>query len=214
MDNNVKSTMVSEPDKAKIEELKITLKNLNEKKTNQKTKKVGKIYVIVSETKIYVGSTFQTLKQRMYQHSGAFARYKKKGNTGPYCSSFEVLKEGKFKMELIQNAYVTTINELRKVEATLVRLAFLMACKTCCNKRIDDRTPSEWRKHNKDKIAAADKRYQLKNKDRIKAYMKEYSKRRLDCECGSNITLSNRSHHVKSKKHIERMAKIVESKKV
>jgi hypothetical protein len=64
----------------------------------------------------------------------------------------------------------------------------------------------EYRKKNYDKIKEEDKKYRKENDDKIKEYQKKYNKEyikiKIICECGSEICKSNKTHHIKTKKHI------------
>ena len=53
--------------------------------------------------------------------------------------------------------------------------------------------------NNKDKIAIKDKNYRENNKEKIK----EYRSKKVTCECGSTITILEKSSHLKSKKHLK-----------
>ena len=63
----------------------------------------GKIYKIISKAsdKIYIGSTYKSLEDRLKQHESSYNNYKVCGHK--YLSSFEVLKNGNYSIELIED---------------------------------------------------------------------------------------------------------------
>jgi len=63
--------------------------------------------------------------------------------------------------------------------------------------------------NNADKIKDKSKQYQIDNAAKIKEYRKEWDiknadklKEKFNCECGGCYTRNNKSHHLKSQKHI------------
>jgi hypothetical protein len=63
----------------------------------------GKIYKIISNNsnKIYIGSTYKCLEDRLKQHETDYNNYKVCGHN--YISSFEVLKNGNYSIVLIED---------------------------------------------------------------------------------------------------------------
>jgi hypothetical protein len=59
----------------------------------------------------------------------------------------------------------------------------------------------EWRENNKEKIKEYKKKYYEDNKEKIK----EEKRKKITCECGSEITLRCLARHKKSQKHINLM---------
>ena len=62
---------------------------------------------------------------------------------------------------------------------------------------------------NADKIKQNNKQYKVENADKIKQYqvenadkIKQYKNTKNICICGTEHSTSNKSHHLKSKKHI------------
>ena len=139
--------------------------------------KNGKIYKIICDdtNKTYYGSTSNTLSRRMVQH-----RSQKR------CVYNEMTNP---KIYLVEDF------PCDRKEQLLQRERFYIENNECINKRLPNRTPKEWRDSNKDKRSIVDKRYYDKNKDK--------QAEKGTCECGSVIRIRNKSHHIKSKKHIE-----------
>jgi hypothetical protein len=65
----------------------------------------GKIYKIVSEStgKIYVGSTKYTLQERLLRHVNGYRLWVYNDFKRNYCTSFEILKYGNYKIELVED---------------------------------------------------------------------------------------------------------------
>ena len=83
----------------------------------------SKIYKIVSsETdKIYIGSTIRTIEQRFLHHISDYKMWMK-DNTKGYMTSYEILKHGNYKIELIECVNVETRQDLLKLEGKYQRL--------------------------------------------------------------------------------------------
>ena len=136
----------------------------------------GKIYTIRSykSDEVYVGSTIQTLANRMGGHRRDFKAYKK--GTHSYVSSFEILKYGDSYIELVILNPCNSKTELDAVEGKYIREM------TCVNKRIAGRTS---------------KQHYIDNKVAIN----EYKNQKFKCSCGGKYTQANRQFHFKTKKH-------------
>jgi len=104
---------------------------------------------------IYVGSTAQTLKQRLHVHKSYY-------RTGLYCSSSEILKQGNYKIVLIKNFACNSRFELETEETKYQRDL------VCVNKNRARITKEEKLQY--------DKQYKIDNKDSIKQKKKQYNK--------------------------------------
>jgi len=135
----------------------------------------GKIYKIVCNITddVYIGSTIQTLKRRLKKHMAMD------------CISKEIIKNGNYKIELIEDY---PCNNKRELE---LREQYYIDNNKCINIKnaYTDRKEynKEYRIKNKNKIKEYDKEYNIKNKDKkkeyyiknknnIKEYKKEYDK--------------------------------------
>lgn len=143
---------------------------------------LGKIYKIWSlqTDKIYIGSTCQPLSGRMSAHRRDYRKYQ--NGKYPFVTSFEILKHGDAKIELVELVNATCRAEILAREGHYIRTL------DCVNKRIPDRDKKEY----------------------MKEYMKEYEKKperkaykgqKVTCYCGCSITRGNLSAHKKTKKH-------------
>ncbi len=146
----------------------------------------GKIYkLICNETsKIYIGSTCQSLCKRYGDH---VAQYKYWKNTNKnYVSSFKLIIDGNCDIVLIENYSCNNKEELH------ARERYWIEQYDCVNKIIPTRTQHEYRNDNIDKIKEYDndryhnerklnndyqekiKDYRDKNKEKTQEYNKQY----------------------------------------
>ena len=81
----------------------------------------AKIYKIVcNKTKqIYIGSTIKDLEERLHSHELDFIKYCR--NRYHYVTSFSILCNNDYKIELITDVICSSKQELRKIEGAFVR---------------------------------------------------------------------------------------------
>jgi len=133
-----------------------------------KTKKVpdyslGKIYKITSPNcdEVYIGSTTQTLKDRLSEHKSAC----KTKNI----NSKVVIDKGDAVIELIEDFPCESKKELERREGEIMKTTL-----NCCNKLIAGRTMKEWRDENTERIAKQQKQYYIENTTTIAERAKQY----------------------------------------
>jgi len=124
--------------------------------------KNGKIYSIRSHQteQIYIGSTTQTLSERISQH-------KKISNT-KNCTSKIILQYEDAYIELIELFPCNSKEELNKKEGEHIRK------NNCVNKIIAGRTKTEYEKDNQEYIKTHRKEFRKNNKEHCKQQQKEY----------------------------------------
>jgi len=147
----------------------------------------SKIYEIRCNitNKIYYGSTTKKyLSSRLSEHRTQFKRWLKDNKS--YCSSFEIIKNGDYKIILVENFECKSKDELRAREQHYINN------NDCINKRKAFKTE----KDKKDYIKARDKKYYEENKEIIKQRNKKYKKKNKD-----NIK-EKRNKYYEEKKHI------------
>lgn len=190
----------------------------------------GKIYCIECKIsgKKYIGSTCQTLKERLRQHIKAFKRWKQQEHH--YVSSFDVIENGDFEISLLESCVCDSKIELEKRERYWVEII-----ENRSNRKIPTRTKQEFMKlydkhryqekkdyyleknhkfneqnpnyfkerysSNREKILQQQKEWNKENKDKVKTYYDRYYEKPYECECGSKMKMGNKSQHLKSKKH-------------
>ena len=140
----------------------------------------GKIYKMLHtiDDEIYVGSTIDTLGQRMAKHRSDL---KIRPNYKIYKHMNE-LGVGNFYIELIENYYCNDVYELRAREGHFIREIGTL------NMLISGRSDKEYYKDNQEHIKQSKKQYYEDNKnDKIKQYrednkehIKEYSKQYIN----------------------------------
>ena len=195
--------------------------------------KNGKIYKILNdiEDDIYVGSTCQSLSQRMAKHRTKVNTY-----TTPLYMKMRELGVGHFYIELIEECPCDNVEQLRAVEGKNIREFGTI------NRRIEQRTNAQYYQDNKaeiykrgrdwinknseyvkewkrqyyiknyDKIQEQRKQYKMENADKIKENQKRYAEEHKDeiykrtsakevCACGSIVGHGDIARHRKTKKH-------------
>ena len=197
----------------------------------------GKIYTIrcrTDDTLIYVGSTIETLAQRLTKHK-ATAKIHPNG-------WHKIINDwNDWYIELYEDFPCERREQLLKREGEIIREFGTL------NKRIECRTKKEYyventdkileqrreyRIQNIDKIKERDKEYYIHNIEKIKEYqkeyrianveskkeyhkryyienankLKEYQKEKVICECGCKISKGEYKNHQKTQKHLQLLA--------
>ena len=155
----------------------------------------SKIYTIRSHQtdKYYVGSTYDSLSKRLYQHKLNFKMFQ----VGKYnnVSSFEIIKYDDCYIELYEMIKCESRIELTKREGEIIRLLK----NDLVNVKIEGRTLKEYQVDNADKIKQNKKQYYVDNAEKLK--------QKNICICGGNFSTANKHQHLKSKKHINYIEK-------
>ena len=142
--------------------------------------KNGKIYRIVGEDGLtYIGSTINKLYERLSSHKYHYKKYLD-GESKNYLTSFEILKSGEYRIELVEEFACDSRDELTAREGHYIREL------DCVNKQIAGRTKKESKKE-----------YEKNNKEKIS----EWRKQKHECPCGGSYSNLNKAQHLKSKKH-------------
>ena len=143
--------------------------------TNEK-RQTGYIYCIRSyhTELIYIGSTFGTLRQRLYRHKQDFKQF----NLQKYCyvSSYEIVKYDDAFIELVEKYENVNKMELHRFEGQHIRQ------NKCCNKMIAGQTIKE---------------HYINNQDKILKQQREFKNKKYMCECGKSLSTGNKSKHIK-----------------
>jgi hypothetical protein len=128
---------------------------------------LGKVYKIVGNGFIYVGSTTRPLLcQRLAGHNNRFKRFQE--GTSNYITSFKCLTDENHYIELLELFPCNSKDELHACERKWIEQL------DCVNKMIPLRTRNEYREDNKDKILEQMKQYYQDNKDKILEKNKQY----------------------------------------
>ena len=134
----------------------------------------SKIYKIVDDTdgNIYIGSTVQTLAQRLSGHRANYKCYL--NNKKNYTSSFDIIKNNNYHIELLEQCNFQNRFQLERREGDYIR------DNECVNKNIAGRTKKEYDKEyygdekNKERHIEYIKKYQKNNKEKINKQKKQY----------------------------------------
>lgn len=140
---------------------------------------------------VYYGSTELTIERRLQSHESKYKSYLE-GTRKDYYTSFEILKNNDYKIELLEECD----NQIHMRD----RENFYFDNFECVNIRrpaVPGRTDKEWREANKEKILEYKKEYREANREKIS----EKKKEKYTCECGSSITIHGKSQHEKTIKH-------------
>ena len=187
--------------------------------------KNGKIYKIECGITgmVYIGSTTkETVAQRLSEHVSKYKRWLRLEKAATNYSSFEIIKNGNYKIYLIELFPCNSKDELTSREGELIRQFKLDL--TCVNNNVAGRTKHEYEIENKSKRSEKSKEYRILNKDKIEALrirnndkmvkyrsdyyaenkdkIKEKKAEKESCLCGSCYTKHTRSRHIKTQKHI------------
>jgi len=189
-----------------------------------------KLYELIShdengEPVVYRGRTVQSLHQRMAGHLRSFDSWL--NGKGGYCSSYEVLKYGGARIELVRIVCCLNIKDANRVEGLFIR-----ELPTCVNiiknmyhsyeqyytenKNIIINRVYKYRNAHKDTLKKYKDEYYQINKDTIKANShKRYhsnketilakEREKVTCECGEVLTRGKLSRHRKRMTHIRKL---------
>ncbi len=156
----------------------------------------SKIYKLTDNTsdKIYIGSTIQTLQQRLQGHKSSAKSCK----DGYGCASKQIIDNGDYKIELLEEFSCENKTELCQKEQEYL------------DKYIDYNLVNKVKSHNSPEDIKG--RY-WKNRDFILVKKKAYDSVYHKCECGGGYSMSHRARHLKSKRCQEFFAKKNQDKK-
>jgi hypothetical protein len=179
---------------------------------------LGKIYKLTSEhtDKIYIGSTCKKLLcQRLAAHSSDYKLWGE--GKGKNISSFELFELGSVQITLLEAYPCETKDELLAKERYWIE----KYKDIIVNNRIPITNSEEkkeikknYYKANKEHVNETHKKYREANKEKIKECKKKYyeankekslekQKQKYICLCGVEITITHRSRHEKSIKHLK-----------
>jgi len=111
---------------------------------NYNKSKIYKLYSLSDLSKIYIGSTTQSLALRKGGHISSYKHFLKGNNSK--ITSFDIIECGNVKIELIEECCCDNKEQLHMIEAKYIREM------ECVNKCIPCRTPAQYRLDNVKKI--------------------------------------------------------------
>ena len=164
--------------------------------------KIYRIYCNVSK-KNYVGSTCNTLIQRLSSHKSDFKRYLE--GKRDFTTSFDIIEKNDFNIFLIKDTPCNNKQELLKFERF-----YIENTENCVNKKIPTRTIKEYNHLNREKLKEKyeknkekynlqkNQRYQ-ENKEKFCEIQKQYYERKKN-----EISVKYKEYWVKYKDEINR----------
>jgi hypothetical protein len=134
----------------------------------------SKIYKIVCNVTalIYIGSTTQTLSQRLQNHKKTYRRYLNT-NLG-YLSSFKIIANENYDIILVEEFPCQNKDQLHSRERYWIENT------ECVNIYIPTRTDKEYYEQNKEKLFEKRKKYKENNKEKYNEIRKKLSKKYYD----------------------------------
>ncbi len=166
----------------------------------------SKIYKIVStKTKnVYIGSTTNKyLCNRFGQHAFEYRKWTNGDKKYRYVTSFDILKFDDAEIILVEKFPCESKDELTARERY-----WIDNTPNCINKIKPTRTPQQYYEDKRAIILQRQKEYQRKNKEAIALN----AKTKINCECGSAYTKSNRNKHVKTECHLNYLQEYIPTK--
>lgn len=170
----------------------------------------SKIYKLISDStdRVYIGSTYKTLNERLSSHKSDYNRNKEKKNVRKLANSFHLFKIGNIRIELLESYPCSSKRELHERE----RYWIDHYKEKCINKCIPTRSRDEYYKDNREKYRELEKKYYQKNKQKLSAKAKEYREKNKDtikakdaikitCFCGGIYNGKHKARHMKTEKH-------------
>ncbi len=127
------------------------------------------IYKIVDNTtgNIYIGSTCSPIHKRLNDHKAKYNYYLR--NKCPNVTSFDIIKNGDYYIEVIEECDVKNKNELALREQHYIKTM------KCINKQIPGRTKKEYYNETYESFKESRRRYVEENKEKIANYKREWS---------------------------------------
>ena len=168
----------------------------------------GYIYKLVCKDieikECYVGST-KNFRTRKFEHKSRSNNYSSNPNFNAYVYRFIRANGGWFNWDMIQveeYEYTTKRDLLSRERHWIEEL------KSSLNKHVPITTTTskadydkEYYEENKENKLEKIKIHYEENSETIKKYRRDNYKVKIFCECGSSIRITNKSYHLKSKKH-------------
>ena len=155
----------------------------------------GKIYTIRCRTNpslIYVGSTIQPLAKRLSGHKIDSTRMERHPNHQLYT---KINDWNEWYIELYLNFPCNSKEELHQKEGEIIREIGNL------NKIINGRTKKEYRELNREHLNECRKKRKEKELESNREFRKNHNER-IDCNCGGHYKHCDKSHHLKTKMHL------------
>jgi len=178
--------------------------------------KTGRIYKIIASegNEVYVGSTFNTIRDRFQQHKNDFKKgkndisvydmFEKYGFDGCkmiLIKEYEV--EDRKHLEVYETLWIKKMNAINKVQPFGNKIKEL-------RKQYFKKYSKMYREENKELLSKKSKLYREENKERKRETNRIYREKnkekiseKIECECGSRVRRGGLATHKKTAKHIK-----------
>ena len=146
---------------------------------------LGKIYKISNNLLTYIGSTCENLNKRLNRHERHYKSFLDGKHN--YLSSFDIIKDGEYKIELIENFSCNSKSELCERENHFLKSI------ECINKYKSFRTLE-------DKLEQRKKDNLLFRLNSPEKYHLCQERRNIKwiCKCGNECSKRNKARHIKT----------------
>lgn len=178
----------------------------------------GIIYKIICKLDhkfVYIGSTYDSLRNRWQRHKSHYREWIKDPDSSRTCPCFRYFE--KYGIENFKMIEIKSYDIHLKDRRCLDAYETLWICKTkgCCNinppiqhlkkkiKKVQNNRGKraeqnrQYYEENREYITEHNKQYYELNKEKIRKYRKV----KIACQCGAEVTTAAMSAHRKSKKH-------------
>lgn len=131
---------------------------------------IGYIYKIIClvSGKLYIGSTFKNVDKRLVEHVSAYKRYIN-GKKSNYVTSYDIIKNGNYKVECIESFENIPKQELKQHERK-----YILTTPNIVNKNLPCRSAKELYFQLRDKRLEQFHKYYENNKSRVAKRMRLY----------------------------------------
>ena len=123
------------------------------------------IYKITSQNsnQCYIGITKKDIQKRLKEHVSCYDSFKN-NNKSTFITSFDIIKHGGSKIELLESFIPKDIQDKKDKEAYYIKT------NNSVNKRIENRTQAEWTAQNWDRVKEHKLKYYYNNKEKFIIY--------------------------------------------
>ena len=167
----------------------------------------GKIYALICDktNQRYCGSTIRTLTGRLSDHK---SKYNK-------CSSKEIIKNGNFRIVLLELYPCQSLRELQSREQQWIDQGiYINDNRSFISEEDSKEYQKEYYENNSENIKEYQKEYKKEyreiNSEKIREQNKEYYENnseklneKCSCDCGGKFTYKNKLRHLKTNKHLD-----------
>ena len=166
----------------------------------------GKIYIYIFlknnvNNKVYVGSTCWEIQKRFAEHQRCTTKTRE-SNYKLYVAMKDIGID-QFFWEEVEKFPCANKSQLTARESHWIRHFRSWEDEYGYNRKIEQRTKSEYYQDKKDEMIQKTKAYYTENRDKAREFYNECKV----CSCGGTYTVANKARHERSTKHKQSIAK-------